>query len=226
MAESVFAIAGVVFLAFGLLNRKVKFLRVDKFELALVSLTQLERFGLIALGFVFVCIASLPILEINVPAILSARATETSRSSQIVPCEETNLLTCSDAIPVFVPEQSTVTVEAIANELDVTFDNRPGNTTGCALQFEPPLDVTGYRYLEVRGKTAQSFDLAIEYKAQQNDVLETVKSSQALVFPYSLGISAIRVDIVYSGPIQELVITFPTAGQSGQVVVSSIRLVR
>lgn len=226
MAESVFAMAGVVFLATGILNRKLKSLRIDKFGLALVSLTNLERLALILLGLIFISIASLPTLGITVPALLNARATDTAKSSQVVPCQEANLLTCSDAIPVFVPHESNATVAAVPDGLDVQFDNHPNNTTGIALQFEPPLDVTGYRYLEIRGKAPQPFDFAIEYKARKNGVLDTVKSSHTQVFPSSLGISAIRVEMVYGAQIQELIINFPTRDQTGQVALVSLRLVR
>ena len=86
--------------------------------------------------------------------------------------------------------------------------------------------MAGYRYLEVRGKTGQPIDLGIEYKADQDRGLETVKSSDSQILPASLGVSTIRVEIVYGGPIQELVINFPKVGQTGQLTAMSIRLVR
>ena len=226
MAEGIFAVVGVLFVILGFLNRKVTALRIDKFEIELASLTPLERLIFVAIGVLLVGLASLPILGLDVPGILSVRATDTARSSQVVPCEEMNLLSCSDVIPVFVPDHSSVTLHTVPNGLEIGFDNQPDNTTGVALQFEPPLDVAGYRYLEVRGKTGQPIDLGIEYKADQDRGLETVKSSDSQILPASLGVSTIRVEIVYGGPIQELVINFPKVGQTGQLTAMSIRLVR
>ena len=123
MAEGIFAVVGVLFVILGFLNRKVTALRIDKFEIELASLTPLERLIFVAIGVLLVGLASLPILGLDVPGILSVRATDTARSSQVVPCEEMNLLTCSDVIPVFVPDHSSVTLHTVPNGLEIGFDN-------------------------------------------------------------------------------------------------------
>lgn len=182
------------------------------------DLTQLQRIGLAIFG-VFL-IVSIPIAA---PCIASGCPPPPPSPT---PQCSSNLIACSySVVAISVPGQSSSSVmldptHSIIQQF--TFNNTEAGT-GLAFLFHPPLAVTPYHFVEIRGTSStQPFSFEIQYKMKNKDKLLIVSSFQA--FPVGTK-PLIRVPIMaFDSSVNEIDINIPTIGQTSQVSIKSIQL--
>jgi hypothetical protein len=136
-----------------------------------------------------------------------------------------NLITCSSkVVAIYVPGQSFIMVNPTHSTLQFTFNNTE-NGTGLALQLAPPLAVTPFHLVEIKGKSTKQFSFLLEYKVKTSGGLETVNTSDPQSFPASSDLQTVSVPIGYGGSVDQVVISFFERGQSSDVSISSISLI-
>lgn len=137
-----------------------------------------------------------------------------------ISCHLDNLIACGNLVPVYVPGESEAAATPDgAGSLQVVFRN-PQQGSGLALQFAPALPVSDFTHLRLVASTDQPLGFAVEYKQGPN--LEVVRRSadQRL----ERGAQVLDIPIAYDGLIDELVLVFPTVGESARLTIESLTL--
>ena len=211
-------------------------------------------FGAVALIFTFVQILFPKNTEVPSPPVQPTSLHDNSRLVKVIdlvipvlgiffvflpwvispspPCSD-NLITCRShavkVVPIEVPGESTSTATLDSSHSTIQFAfNNTKNGTGLAFQIVPPLGVTSFRFVEIKGKSTKQFSFEIQYKVKtsegQKEVLKIVSTSNPQPFPASSGLQTVRAPIVYNGSVDEVVINCFERGQSSVVSISSINL--
>lgn len=137
-------------------------------------------------------------------------------------CRISNLLSCSNPVPVFIPGESLSTVTLTSGKLAVEFDNKQKGS-GVAFLFNPALDVRSFSYLELTGTSSEGFTFLVEYKV--SNPLGIVKNSNGQLFPATSDRATVKVPIVYDGKIDEIIINFFETEKNSKLIIESIRLI-
>jgi len=139
-------------------------------------------------------------------------------------CHSQNLLDCGNPIPIFVTDQSEMTITRMTNgHLDLTFNNLQ-NGSGLALAFEPVLDVRGFSQVELSATCSRESTFLIEYKVPTQKEPVVAMTSAEQIFPATTEVVTVTVPITYDGTIKEMVINFSQPGDSAQLQLESIHL--
>jgi SdrD B-like domain len=136
-----------------------------------------------------------------------------------------DLISCSvKRVNIFAPGKSSLTVVTAPGGLVISFSNDQTGS-GLAFMFAPPLNVQGFRHLEITGTSVETCTFVIEYKIRSDDKLTTVTTSDFETFDGAAAATQkFRIPMAYNGEIDEMVINFYNIGEASTVVIESIQL--
>lgn len=147
--------------------------------------------------------------------------TSTLTLTPIPECRFNNLLNCSVRVPF--PQENFSASNLIDGKLFLNFNNQQLGS-GLALQFKPPLNVQGFKSLEVVSTSTQGFNFEVEYKVDNGSGLQKVETSAHQSFPIATIPITFSIPITYDGEIDEIVINFFGISESSNLIIDTIRL--
>jgi hypothetical protein len=145
-------------------------------------------------------------------------------------CTPGNLLNSGNPVPIFVPNQSRLTITIVGDtpaskKLLVNFKNS-SNGSGVALQFSPVLSIKACKQLEIRATSSKPFTFAVEYKADQGNGPTAIQTSSKQSFPKAslIHTAVIPLTTGEDAEVSEIVINFVAVGEAADVSIESMEL--
>jgi hypothetical protein len=136
-----------------------------------------------------------------------------------------NVIGCATSVAIHPDDKrlgSSSALIANSTHLQVTFQNTPSGA-GVALVLAHPLDVRGYRGVELEGTLTEEFIFALEYKSGSDS---PVTSTASRTFPRTLAQHVERVPIEWDGTITQIALNFTESGEHSRLELTDVRLVK